>query len=102
MRWRVRDNEVVHQHLEACQAELNRLRDEVERLRAREIPQAWRGRDYVLLPKEALFEFFGEVALPPWEDENGYIIGHRVDAAPIADKIAQWIEKHDLASLYLP
>ena len=57
-------------------------------------------RDFVLLPRTPLLEFLGEMALPPWTDENGQTIGSRVDAAPIAARIVGWLDQHDLGDLY--
>ncbi len=58
-------------------------------------------RDFVVLPRDALFEFFGAMALPPWKDEHGEVIGTHVDAAPLATEIREWVEFHDLSGAYL-
>jgi hypothetical protein len=58
-----------------------------------------RNTDYVVLPRDALFEFFGRMALPPWQ-ENGEWIGGNIDCAPIAQEIQQWVEDNDLSSVY--
>jgi hypothetical protein len=55
--------------------------------------------DYVVVPRTALFEFFGRMALPPWR-ENGKWIGGKIDCAPIAEEIKQWVEDNDLSHLY--
>lgn len=57
-------------------------------------------QDFVVLPREALFEFFGYMALPPWTDEHGNTIGNGIDCAPIASAIADWVKAHDLGDLY--
>ena len=41
--------------------------------------------EYVILPRTALFEFFG--SLLPTGD---------VDCAPVAERIIKWVESHDL------
>lgn len=56
-------------------------------------------KEFVVLPRHALFEFLGEIALPPWEDEQGEIIGSRIDCAPIADRITRWVDEHDLSDV---
>ena len=53
-------------------------------------------RDFVVLPREALFEFFGAVALPP-----GACHTPDTDCAPIAQRIIEWVEFHDLSDVYL-
>jgi hypothetical protein len=53
---------------------------------------------FVTLPREALFQFFGEMALPPWRDEHGHEIGGRVPCAPIAERITTWIAEHEVVS----
>jgi hypothetical protein len=55
-------------------------------------------REFVVLPMDALLEFFGEVALPPWI-EHGEVIGTAIDCAPIATRISEWIAAHDLADV---
>lgn len=55
----------------------------------------------VVLPRTALLEFLGAVALPPWRDEHGEWIGGNIDCAPIAGRIAEWIRVHDLAQVIL-
>jgi len=52
---------------------------------------------YVMLPRRALFEFFGEVALPPWYEADGTKIGGSIDCAPIAQRVIDWIEMHDVS-----
>lgn len=51
-------------------------------------------REFVVLPRDALFEFFGQVALPP-----GACHPLDADCAPIASRIISWVEGHDLAGL---
>lgn len=63
----------------------------------RTIPELRRADDEVIvLPRDALIEFFGRMALPPWTDETGATIGSRIDCAPIASEISEWIRAHDL------
>ncbi len=50
-------------------------------------------RDFVVLPRQALFEFFGLVALTPWAEDG--------DCAVKADQIIKWIESHDLSDVYI-
>lgn len=64
------------------------------------MPEQPKDRDFVVLPRDALYEFFGAVALPPWKDADGQLIGTGVDAAPIGNRITNWVEEHDLAELY--
>lgn len=57
------------------------------------------GRDYVVLPRAALFEWLGAVALPPWPDADGHhVLGGDVDCAPIAERLIQWVEQNDLSA----
>lgn len=56
--------------------------------------------DYVVLPRNALFEFLGKVALPPWQDHDGRLIGTHIDCAPIAQEITAWIDQNELTDLY--
>lgn len=58
-------------------------------------------QDFVVLPREALFMFLGEMALPPWTDERGRTIGERIPCAPIALRLTEWVNEHDLSDLYL-
>jgi len=51
---------------------------------------------YVTFKSEELFQFFGEVALPPWPHADGEMCGSDVDCAPIASKIEEWVEEHKL------
>lgn len=46
--------------------------------------------DYVLLPRDALFQFFGQHVLP--RDDT--------DCAPVASMIVEWVEANDLGDLY--
>ena len=57
--------------------------------------------DFVVLPREGLYQFLGEMALPPWADADGSLIGQHVDCAPIAQRLDEWIRQHDLSDLYL-
>lgn len=57
-------------------------------------------QDFVVLPREPLFEFLGEMALPPWTDADGSIIGGGIDCAPIASRLIEWVDQHDLGDLY--
>ncbi len=57
-------------------------------------------RDFVVLPREPLFEMLGEMALPPWVDVDGTSIGGRIDCAPIAQRLTEWVDGHDLGDLY--
>ena len=52
--------------------------------------------DLVVLKRDELFEFFGAVALPPWTLETGEIVGGSVDCAPIAPRISEWVESHEV------
>lgn len=52
--------------------------------------------EYVVLPREALFQFFGKMALPPWRDHDGTLLGSHIDCAPIAQEITEWVDTHDL------
>ncbi len=54
--------------------------------------------EVVVLPRAALFEFFGKMALPPWTDEKGKQIGSRIECAPIASEIAEWVEQHEIVA----
>lgn len=56
--------------------------------------------EFVVLPRDALFEFLGEMALPPWIDERGKEIGGGINCAPIAQRLIEWVDGHDLAPLY--
>lgn len=58
-------------------------------------------QDFLVLPRDALFEFLGEMALPPWVDADGSIIGSQIDCAPIAERLMAWVREHDLSDLYL-
>lgn len=58
-------------------------------------------QDFVILPRDSLFQFLGEMALPPWTDERGRQIGERIDCAPIASRLSEWVDEHDLSDLYL-
>jgi hypothetical protein len=55
--------------------------------------------DFVVLPRAALFEFFGEMALPPWPDGKGGQFGSNINCAPIASKISEWVDGHDVSHL---
>lgn len=62
----------------------------------RTIPELAREHaEVIVLPRDALLEFFGEMALPPWV-ENGEVIGGTIDCAPIASRISDWLREHDL------
>jgi hypothetical protein len=50
-------------------------------------------RDFVILPRDLLFEFFGSVALVPMAPDE--------DCAPKATRIQEWVDEHDLSGLYL-
>lgn len=56
--------------------------------------------EYVIVHRDALFEFFGQMALPPWRDERGKLLGGGINCAPIAEQITKWVDDHDLSSLY--
>lgn len=56
--------------------------------------------EVVVLPRDALFQFFGEMALPPWQDERGRTIGGKVECAPLAERITRWVETHDLTDTF--
>ena len=58
-------------------------------------------REFVVLPRDALFVFLGEVALPPWTDTDGSVIGSAIDCAPIVDRLIAWVDEHDLADVLL-
>jgi hypothetical protein len=45
---------------------------------------------------DELLEFLGQVALPPWRDVDGKLIGTEIPCAPIADSIIKWVRQHDL------
>lgn len=52
---------------------------------------------YVVLRREDLFEFLGRVGLPPWEDERGRPIGERVNCAPLAQEMIDWVEQNEIS-----
>jgi hypothetical protein len=58
-------------------------------------------RDFVVLPRDALLELFGELALPPWIDADGSVLGGGIDCAPIAQRITAWIAEHDLSDVHI-
>ncbi len=64
-------------------------------------PEPTGDRDFMVVPKDALFEFMGEMALPPWTDSDGSTIGGSIDCAPIAERIRAWFKAHDLSDIYL-
>lgn len=53
--------------------------------------------EYVVFSRESFFQFLGEVALPPWIDEQGDPIGGGIDCAAIASQLIAWVEGHDLS-----
>jgi hypothetical protein len=53
--------------------------------------------DFVILPHDKLFEFFGQVALPP-----GSGAPSDTDCAPIVERIIAWVSEHDLSDVYMP
>lgn len=57
--------------------------------------------DFVVLPRTALLEFFGAVALPPWPDGSGGYCGGGVDCAPLAQRIIDWVDEHDLSDVHI-
>lgn len=60
-------------------------------------PDERHSAEYVVLPRAALFEFFGEMALPPWPDREGhYCLGGSTPCAPLAEKIVRWVEAHEI------
>jgi hypothetical protein len=62
-------------------------------------PVSARDAEYVVVPRAALFEFFGRMALPPWQ-ERGKWIGGNIDCAPIAEEITSWVDANDLSHIY--
>lgn len=50
-------------------------------------------REYVVLPRHALFELLGEVALGPG-------LGPDDDCALVASRLILWVDAHDLADVY--
>lgn len=57
-------------------------------------------RDFAVLSRSALLQFFGEMALPPWRDDTGALVGGGIDCALIASRIIEWMEANDLGDLY--
>jgi hypothetical protein len=49
---------------------------------------------YVVFKRDELIQLFGELALPPWEDRDGSLLGQDIDCAPLAEKILACI--HDI------
>lgn len=58
-------------------------------------------RDFAVLSRDALLEFLGEMALPPWRDAAGNEIGGDIDCAAIAKRITAWLTANDLGDLYM-
>lgn len=52
--------------------------------------------DFVVLQRDDLLQFLGEVVLPPWPDGKGGWLGEGVNAAPIASQIVEWIKEHEI------
>ena len=50
---------------------------------------------------EDLFQFFGKMALPPWQDMDGTMIGDNIDCAPIAQEIENWVQDNMIKSIGL-
>lgn len=57
--------------------------------------------EVVVLPRDALFEFLGEMALPPWRDNRGNLIGGDMECAPIAERLSKWVDGHDLGPAWI-
>lgn len=56
-------------------------------------------REFVILSRHELFEFLGKMALPPWVDVDGKLIGINIDCAPIVQEIVQWVRHHDMSGV---
>lgn len=67
--------------------------DKMHTRQHRERPQ---DGEVVVLPRGALFEFLGEMAMPPWTDERGRVIGGGINCAAIASRLVEWVDGHDL------
>lgn len=50
----------------------------------------------VTFVEEDLLQFFGKMALPPWEHASGEMCGGDVDCAPIASEIERWFAANRL------
>ena len=56
--------------------------------------------EVVVLPRTALYEFLGQVAMPPVAfcpaRKNGLCPAESVDCAPIAERLTRWVREHQL------
>jgi len=52
---------------------------------------------YVVFKRTEFFEMLGELALPPWRDHDGELIGVKVDAASVSEKILNRVEATEIA-----
>lgn len=43
---------------------------------------------------EELLEWLGAIALPPWRNHKGKLVGTKVDCAPIAQAVGDWLLAH--------
>lgn len=52
---------------------------------------------YITFKREEFFQMMGFLALPPWADSDGKIVGSEMDCAPIAEQIQAKVMEFALA-----